>query len=835
MKIPHLLALCASLLCFNLTKAQEKVYIIPVVFHVLHHGGAENISDEQILSAVKTLNEDYRKLNADTAQIVDWFKPLAADMKIEFRLAQIDPNGNCTTGIDRIFTVKSINATLDSKINQWPREKYLYIWTVRSIDQQSTMLEAGAPGTGSKTDGIVVLSSYVGTTGTAGPATGNARSLTHGLGHWLDVHHVFGQGIDPNNFCGDDGIADTPPTTVLQNCNNLLHPNCSVDTINDAVFNLNSVTSSSGLSDPGVPPGVLSRLAITPLHASVVGQNSLQDSAFVFADWPIGAPDGASNFAQFTGDIDPSKNYHLAVEPLGGNSMILRSVKMRVARSADGPRMMALKIFTGGFYVDILLISPPPGVALFDDTLYFTQDVTGDFDLNFRITSDLVDIDQKVDFTIYPFNAESSAGWFKIDNVSFNGSAGLIENLNNFMTFYFCGKMFTNGQKQKARSTLEGSEITRNNLWKDQNLSATGVNNPNPCTPTADFYSDKLMTCPNFPVNFTSNTSQALVDSLYWEFEGGSPATSSSRTPSVRFADAGKHSVTLKAINAMGSAELVKTDYITIQSDADVAFSSNYSQAFEIPSIIDTSWKVADVEMNGNTWEYAVGNGVSGSNCVRVNAFDSESNNTDELLSPVFDMSGYSTARLNFKYAGATRAGVPAVEQLVVSFANSCGLNYIQRVSLDPANNLTQSTAFIPNASSKWTEHSLPISVNFLKSYFRIKFAYISSDKSNNVYLDDINIIGSVGVSEFAPEIGLNLYPNPAKDKLDVEFEVNYPSTINIELLNVLGQSVYNFSTTEKVSGEQHFVVPAPEVMGTYVLRMRVGGDVYVRRVVFSL
>src|SRR5574343_1102251 len=43
---------------------------IPIVFHIIHQWGEENISDEQIFDAVRILNEDYNKDNADTTEIV---------------------------------------------------------------------------------------------------------------------------------------------------------------------------------------------------------------------------------------------------------------------------------------------------------------------------------------------------------------------------------------------------------------------------------------------------------------------------------------------------------------------------------------------------------------------------------------------------------------------------------------------------------------------------------------------------------------------------------------------------------------------------------------------
>ena len=83
---------------------RDELIIIPVVFHVIHYNGPENISDEQIYSGIEVMNRDFRKLNPDTADVITEFEDIAADSEIEFRLAQIDPDGNCHTGINRIVS-----------------------------------------------------------------------------------------------------------------------------------------------------------------------------------------------------------------------------------------------------------------------------------------------------------------------------------------------------------------------------------------------------------------------------------------------------------------------------------------------------------------------------------------------------------------------------------------------------------------------------------------------------------------------------------------------------------------------------------------------------------
>jgi hypothetical protein len=64
----------------NGAKQMVPVYIIPIVFHIINQGGTENISDAQVKDAVRILNEDYRKLNANMANTVSrcmyqWNRP----------------------------------------------------------------------------------------------------------------------------------------------------------------------------------------------------------------------------------------------------------------------------------------------------------------------------------------------------------------------------------------------------------------------------------------------------------------------------------------------------------------------------------------------------------------------------------------------------------------------------------------------------------------------------------------------------------------------------------------------------------------------------------------
>jgi hypothetical protein len=114
-------------------EANRNIITIPIVFHVIHNYGAENISDEQIMEQVEILNQDFNMLNADTSDVIPEFKPLIANVGIEFKLAQKDPQGNCTNGIDRIASPLTYLGNDAAKLNAWDRRKYLNVWTVNQM------------------------------------------------------------------------------------------------------------------------------------------------------------------------------------------------------------------------------------------------------------------------------------------------------------------------------------------------------------------------------------------------------------------------------------------------------------------------------------------------------------------------------------------------------------------------------------------------------------------------------------------------------------------------------------------------------------------------------
>jgi PKD repeat protein len=207
-------------------------YIIPVVFHVIHTNGPENISLEQIENQIKILNEDFSYTNANRSNIRSQFTGVAADIEIEFRLAKIDPQGNCTDGVNRVYSPLHVEARDNVKFisgARWDNRKYLNIWTVSSIKNQGgavgttlgfAYLPSAVQAGMSNYDGIVVRSDYVGVIGT-GSVTGAGRTLTHEIGHYLGLLHTFEDECSGTGSNNGDRCLDTPPvsgTFVNANC-----------------------------------------------------------------------------------------------------------------------------------------------------------------------------------------------------------------------------------------------------------------------------------------------------------------------------------------------------------------------------------------------------------------------------------------------------------------------------------------------------------------------------------------------------------------------------------------------------------------------------------------
>jgi PKD repeat protein len=832
-------------------KRGTKKYIIPIVFHILHENGIENISDAQVLDQIKILNSDFNKLNADTANVQPEFRSIIANCNFEFRLAQKDPKGNCTNGINHYYTHLTNSASDESKINQWNRAQYLNVWVVKTIGRSGVAGYAyfpdGAQGQNFKGDGIIILHNFIGAIGTSSPY--RSRALTHEIGHYLGLAHVWGNSNDPEVACGDDGITDTPQTKGHKSCTKSSIGNnqtCSTDIFFQ--YKMDSVKVNSGVTDP-TPLSIIDSASFTAFKAVGVSANSTSAKAFSFTSWPTGGIDKDTTYANQTGALDPTKYYEFSVTPKKNGLLTIDQLKLKTFRDTNGIKSFVVRSSVDNYAANLpLSVSNAVIARVKNNEAYISRDTTRWFVATVK-TSDTsfanLGTNEKVTFRVYAWNAEKDNGIFGLDSVTVIARSGAIENIENFMEYSYCSYMFTNEQAKLMRLSLESSISSRKNLWSDSNLVATGVKNldaPLTCLPNAEFYmslkkdNSNVQTniCATDAVVFHDISENGTVTSRQWIFEGGSPATSTEANPEVTFSSAGCHDVTLIVSNANGTDTLYRKNYtcVTTFSSETGYLTENFNAGYS------WDWRIEDKNENSSKFGFATKNGKGKSQCLKLNNYRDLSmyqpyqdeyfyystlaGTKHAVITPAINLTTTKNVTVSFDYAFATDAYYDSLitDQLNVYVSKDCGVNWsIKKVIGGPkisTNSITVNTLitagnssgseFLPESDILWKNISFPISVNEFDTKTRIKFEFVPSKYANNFYIDNVNINGTLQIEESPiTQMNVNVYPNPTSSNEGIVINYNANNeNVTFELIDVQGKTITKEVNTTKNSSVTH-------------------------------
>lgn len=618
---------------------QRSGIIIPVVFHIIHNNGPENISDAQIEDAMRVLNLDFNKQNADWQNVRPEFLDIVGDVGVEFRLAKKDPQGNCTRGITRTQSALTNDGTQTMKnLIQWPRNRYLNVWVAASANGAAGYTyRPGAVNNQPTWDGIVLLHTYTGSIGTSSP--GRSRTLTHEVGHWINLAHTWGNTNEPaiaSNCNDDDGVTDTP----------------------------------------------------------------------------------------------------------------------------------------------------------------------------------------------------NSIGW-TVCNLS-GVSCGSLDNVENYMDYSYCSKMFTNGQATRMLAALNSGTSQRNQLWSASNLTFTGVELENQLC-AAQFESSTRSTCQGSSVTFTDLSFHDVTERT-WSFPGAEPSTSTEANPTVVYTETGVFPVTLTVSNGGTTLTSSQTNYITVQSNPGAP--TPLEEGFEnVSSLTSSPWAVVNPD-NNNTFTLTTAAAFSGSNSVRILNTANMSGQKDDLISETYDLSSANEAIITYRYAYAQR-NTSNDDRLRVYVSNNCGNTWSMRQQLRGINSLntggTVTGSFVPTAEQWGFSTVNNISPSFLTSNFRVRFEFESAG-GNNVYIDDININGapvSVGEQLLGSGEALVVVPNPATDAAQAVFNLAEAGQVRMELVDVLGRSIAVLDNGQRAAGTHRIDLPIGGLQsGLYFVRMQQGTKTQVVRFV---
>jgi len=276
-------------------------------------------------------------------------------------------------------------------------------------------------------------------------------------------------------------------------------------------------------------------------------------------------------------------------------------------------------------------------------------------------------------------------------------------------------------------------------------------------------------------------------------------------------------------------------DEAVFVSSEEAEINDLFSQSFNEGGL--SNWLVVNEE--SNFAKFQVGNGRWGTKGVKLNNFKDISKSTlddidnrlyferlggsqDALISPSIDFTKITDTKLNFDYSYATTSFYDSLltEKLVVSYSTNCGRTWLPLhticYSKDVAQTASYSTdlitagiysgkEFIPSSDDVWKTTNIdltPIVKNSSKNRVRIKLEFFASSYSNNLYIDNINLFGTVNIEENPlTQMNFNIVPNPtANDRgINVEYVAN-EKPVTFELIDLQGK-VLSTETNQNTNG----------------------------------
>lgn len=186
---------------------------IPIVFHIIHKTKTtDSIPNEIFIKLIKKINTNFN--NVDLTAIDKDFQKDVANCNIFFDLAEKDLNGNDVNPIQWYKTTKEVffqkdDGYIKSK-GYYDSNKFLNIWICNLSDElggYTTSILIPPSILPDQEDGVVLDIDWIQN------SNNNDFILTHEIGHWLGLNHIWGvtkQNSKIHNCIDDDGVNDTP-------------------------------------------------------------------------------------------------------------------------------------------------------------------------------------------------------------------------------------------------------------------------------------------------------------------------------------------------------------------------------------------------------------------------------------------------------------------------------------------------------------------------------------------------------------------------------------------------------------------------------------------------
>ena len=418
-------------------------------------------------------------------------------------------------------------------------------------------------------------------------------------------------------------------------------------------------------------------------------------------------------------------------------------------------------------------------------------------------------------------------------------SCGSLDNVQNYMDYSYCTRMFTQDQKDEMRFWLQHFVSERDELITDDNHSDTGIFEEDVLC-DADFTADKLVVCQGEEVQFFD---QSFHDVISWEWDFGNFTVEGTdeeldKNPVVIFEEPGTYSVTLTVSNGFETIQEVKQNYLMVLPSGGLA--SPFQDGFE-SGLSDTDWFVWN-EHDNVTWEETSVASFSGDRCLRIrNRNNNIEFSNDQLVSNTFDLTGAAYATISYKWA-YVNLPVETDDRLRVSVSANCGDNWslrdIHRGITDLPTADPQNAPFVPENTSEWAENMVTVdNPDFMGPNFRVMFDF-EGRGGNHIYLDDINITvydDANNITQYFNDFAFTLAPNPAKELTTLKYYLPVQSEVTIALHDMMGRRVQTISEGSAVQGEHVTEIQRQGLAnGMYLVTMQIGEKVYTQRLMLQ-
>lgn len=409
-----------------------------------------------------------------------------------------------------------------------------------------------------------------------------------------------------------------------------------------------------------------------------------------------------------------------------------------------------------------------------------------------------------------------------------------------------CKNLFTNGQSARANAVLNVApynalatsqgcipvNLVANDAQAMSITSPSGLycaTNFTPVVVIRNYGSNSLTSC---IVNYQVDANP--VQTYNWSGSLSSLATATI-TLSPMTAAAGTHTFTCYTSqpNATTDANPGNDNTSSVFNIVPTGQALPLVEGLESATFPPPGWTLDNPDASV-TWARTTGAAKTGSASMWFNSINYTCNGCIDIMqTPNLDLSSMGSPQVTFQVAYRMLSDPSASpnwsDTLRVDISTDCG-NTWTNLYFKYSTNLTtiiptfSTTAFVPGPND-WRLETISLAPYASSSNVLLRWK-VSSDYENNLYVDDINISGTTGISELDLANSISVYPNPSSGEFTVK---GLQPDMQIKVLNMVGEVLH-----ESTAGQKQESISLSGASGIYFLEVKTGNTKAIKKIAVS-